>query len=97
MYEESLKLKEHEYKVYAALHGIDLFDKEKNEGEVKDNGSVNSKQSKNKLRQPANQTLPLFRDPSEYAHMSQEERQSLTDKMKSQHKSWVKKGKLPKG
>lgn len=87
MYEQALKSKENDLKIQAAFQGVDLF------GDGK--GTKETQQSSQK--QPANQTLPLFRDPSEYDHMSQEERQNLTEKMKKQHESWVKKGKLPKG
>ena len=35
------------------------------------------------------QDLPLFRDPSEYDEMSNEEREKLTNQMMSKHKKWV--------
>lgn len=35
------------------------------------------------------QELPVFRDPSEYDNMSEEERKKLTEQMMSKHKSWV--------
>lgn len=34
--------------------------------------------------------VPLFGDPSEYDHMSEEERENLTKKMMGKHKTFVK-------
>lgn len=41
------------------------------------------------------QSLPIFRDPEEYEHMSKEEKDKITQNMKQQHKAWA--GKMLKG
>lgn len=91
LFENIIKQKESDFKIQAAIHGIDLSKNVENQEE----GYTEPKQST--PQQPANQTLPLFRDPDDYAHMSQEERQALTEKMKKQHENWAKKGKIVKG
>ena len=46
----------------------------------------NTQQAKKK--QSAN-AVPLFGAPEDYAHMSEEEKQKLTDEMMAKHKAWV--------
>ena len=35
-----------------------------------------------------NELVPRFRDPSEYAHLSDKEKEELTDKMMTAHRAW---------
>jgi hypothetical protein len=59
------------------LQGIDL------EKHLPEGSRVTPKQSS------AN-TLPLFGAPEDYAHLNQEEKEALTQKMMGKHRSWVK-------
>lgn len=58
----------------AALQGVNLDENLKQVDE------------KSAARQKAQQQEGWFKDPSEYEHLSQEERKELTQKMMAQHK-----------
>jgi hypothetical protein len=77
MYEHIMKDKNNEFKFHALIHGIDVDKKSKRSL----NEDLDDQQNK--------QDLPLFRDPSEYDHLSDEERERITRKMKSQHRRWA--------
>lgn len=36
-----------------------------------------------------NKGVPVFGDPSQYEHMTQEQREELTKKMMNKHKQWA--------
>lgn len=65
------------------MHGVDIKD---------DKGSKSSKGSEDSSvsNEHVDPEVPLFGDPSEYEHMSEEERESLTQKMMGKHKTFVK-------
>ena len=54
------------------------------------NNTPNTQQAKQK--QSAN-AVPLFGAPEDYAHMSEEEKEKLTQEMMAKHKDWVEKKK----
>jgi len=58
------------------MHGIDVS----KEAESKD-PQINTSQNMNK-------EVPLFGNPDEYANMSSEEKEELTQKMMGKHKKW---------
>ena len=60
-------------KIQANLHGIDT------ESDVSEKPQTQEKEP----------SVPMFGDPSQYEKMSEEERNSQTEKMMSRHKSWV--------
>lgn len=73
------------------LHGFDI-DKE---SEEKPDKPKNKKQTSREFRKKFDeaqkkQSLPIFRDPSEYNNLSKEEKDKLTNKMMAQHKGWAK-------
>lgn len=79
-----VKEKEMDYRFYATLHGFDL-DKDK-KGKADD---PDRKLTKEELFQEARDSaVPIFRDPSYYDHLTQEEREELTQIMMSKHKIW---------
>ncbi len=80
MFEHCSKEKLNEYKFFAGIQGIDLekhIDKQSSQY-----SSLDEQQKK--------QELPLFRDPSEYDDLSEEEKEELTKKMMGHHKNWAK-------
>jgi len=80
------KEKEFEYKFYAMLHGFDL-DKEKTDNKGKD--KTERKLTKEELFEEAKKSsVPVFRDPSYYDHLTQEEKEELTNIMMGKHKVW---------
>lgn len=87
LYENYINYKNEEYKFLAALQGIDL-DKEQSKIQNR-----NSKPGQSSLRN--NNTVPLFGNPEDYQHLTDEEKKEMTEKMMGKHKSWVNKG-LPK-
>ena len=76
LYVHSMKRKHDEYKFIAAVHGHDI-------------SGDNNKNGNQQQQQPATQSLPIFRDPEEYTHMSKEKQDELTQKMKQQHEVWA--------
>ena len=57
--------------------------------------SSNNKEAANQSqKQPQHQDMPIFGDPKEYEHMTQEEKDQLTQKMMCSHKKWAQKGKI---
>jgi len=76
LYENIQKIKKKEMKFEASLHGVKLKFKESDENNTfKDKSGVSQK-------------LPLFGDPSQYEHMTQEERELETQRMMGLHKDW---------
>jgi len=67
-------------KIQAALAGVDI-EKGKRKGKGEKPMKENAKAEKQGF---------IFKDPKEYEHLSQEERQGLTDKMMGQFKAWAK-------
>jgi hypothetical protein len=78
LYGNYIKQINSEFKFQAALQGIDL------DKTGKSTSRVTPKQS-------STNALPLFGSPEDYAHLSEEERQEMTQKMMGKHKSWVQK------
>lgn len=68
------KKKFDEFKMLAMLHGVDLKDTQ--------SGSSPS----NSALEPE---VPLFGDPDSYKHLSDAEKNSLTEKMMKGHKNWA--------
>ena len=75
LYDELQKCKDREFKIQAALHGVDLS---------KDSNAEGKKES----TEPT-QSAMLFGDPEEYSHLSQKEKEDLTEKMMKKHKAWA--------
>lgn len=63
-----------EYEFQAALHGVSF---------------KGGSKSKKKDVQSDNPNIPLFGDPEQYATLSAEERENLTQKMLNKHKAWA--------
>ncbi len=84
MYEHTMDRKYSEHRFYAALQGVDLDKELKKKGHKTQSEELEDQQNK--------QDLPLFRDPDEYDHLSDEEKEKITQDMKKQHKNWVQQG-----
>lgn len=65
-----------EYEIEAALHGIDV---------TKDADGGNSQEN---ISQNLNKEVPLFGNPDDYANMSPEKKEEMTQKMMGKHKKW---------
>ncbi len=76
LYEEIQRLKYEELKIQAALHGAKI------------QGPAPMSDSSGPTEDNRSQDIPVFKDPSEYDHLSDEEKNTLTDKMMAQHKMW---------
>lgn len=76
LYEEIQQLKYKELKIQAALHGA----------KIKGPTTVNSVIAP--TADNVSQDVPLFQDPSAYDHLSDEEKDILTDKMMAKHEMW---------
>lgn len=70
-------------KFQALLHGYDLDSQESSGSTKKQSKTTNWDEVERK------QSLPVFRDPSEYEEMSQEEKETLTKDMMKKHKTWA--------
>lgn len=81
LFEHCQKREYYTLKFQAGLQGVDL-DKEL--------GKAPSTRS-------SKESQFLFRDPKDYEHLSQEEREELTQKMMGMHKSWARSSPLGKG
>lgn len=73
LYIHAMRRKQEEYNFQATLHGFNINDKQTQ--------SVDQKEKE--------QSLPIFRDPEEYKHMSKEEQDELTQNMKQHHEAWA--------
>ena len=82
LYETYCKRIHEEREFLAAIHGIDT----KGGDKKKDADQIEQKQG-----------LPLFRDPSEYEGMTQEEKNKITQEMMGKHRGWVNSMSLPVG
>lgn len=85
MYESGQEEEYDQFRYQAKLFGIDL-DKAKEEIDYE------KAMPSDPLKEPRieeEQSLPIFKDPSEYEHMSEEERKELTQKMMGKHQAWV--------
>ena len=81
--------KHRERQHHAALQGIDLPDLEEISKEEK-TGTRTQPVRRDEIPSFVEDTKhSMFCDPSEYEHLSQEERQALTEKMMGNHKNWV--------
>jgi len=87
LYEQAMIRKTEEFKFHAAIHGAS-FDEDKNKS---DGTQQSSQRSASELKQPSNQSLPIFQDPKEYERMDDAQKEQLTQKMMKQHKQWAKK------
>lgn len=74
LYANIKKKKFEEFKMLAMLHGVDLKDSQ--------SGSAQS-------ATPSEPEVPLFGDPDSYKHLSDAEKNSLTEKMMKGHKNWA--------
>lgn len=88
MHENCARKKDEEYRFLAAIHGVDL-DKDQSQSEKQ---SPTGEQARDLSKVEEKQGLPIFRDPDEYDHMSQEERDAITKDMLKKHKTWAEKG-----
>jgi len=77
LYEYAQKSKLEEWKFQCRMHGIDP---DKQEG--------HSTQSKATTSFQESPEVPLFRDPSEYEHLSKEEKDRITHQMMGAHRKW---------
>ena len=75
MYDCAMKERNREYEVIGAFHGVS----------VGKGSSVN----KNEIPAGVEEDQFIFKDPSAYAHMTQEEREELTQKMLGNHQRWA--------
>lgn len=69
-------------KFQAAIHGIDI-------GEENKTGST-----KNHVPSKSNGKTLVFGDPTDYAHMSESEREKLTSEMMAKHRHWAQNSKV---
>jgi len=75
MYNELQEDKLDDYRFNAGIHGVDLND-------------TSSTSSETEKREET-VGIPQFGDPKKYEHLSIEERELLTVKMKQKHTNWV--------
>jgi len=87
LYAHTVVRKADEYKLLAAMHGIDV-----EKGSEKKNENSNEEDTPQQPQQPRGQQLPIFGDPESYKHLSDEEKENETRRMMSQHKAWQQKG-----
>lgn len=74
MVDEFVQLENEELKFHASINGVTLSDTPKEKEEA-----VNTSDAK----------VPLFGDPEAYTNLSEEEKQSITEKMKNKHQTWT--------
>lgn len=74
LYDHITKRRLEDLKFQCRIHGIDP--------------DANQSPSRKSSQSEANSNVPLFGDPSQYEHMSQEERDALTARMMGAHKHW---------
>ena len=72
LYKNMKKIEYDKFKLMASLHGVTLNDSPQ---------SGNSKFTKDP-------EVPLFGNPDDYANLSEEQKNSLTEKMMNKHKFW---------
>lgn len=84
LYEHAARREYDRFKLQASLAGIDL------EGET-EFGEIEPRPSSKK------ENLWVFKDPSEYEHLSQEEKEELTRKMKGVHQQWASNSPIGRG
>ena len=72
LYKNMKKIEYDKFKLMASLHGVELKD---------------SPQSGNSSFK-SDPEVPLFGDPADYEKLSEEKRNSLTEKMMNKHKFW---------
>jgi hypothetical protein len=70
-------LQNEEFEFHAAINGIDLSGEE--ESPPSEDPKFNNVESS---------SVPLFGDPEKYSHLSEEEKQSITESMKKKHQIW---------
>lgn len=76
MYKSIVEEQNEDIRFQAALRGVTL----------KDGGNESPSNSKQTKSEPV---VPLFGDPDSYNHLSDEERNVLTQKMMAKHRNWV--------
>lgn len=79
LFDELQGIEYDKFKLDGRLHGV----------EFKDDKSGNSKNS-NFSDAHVDPEVPLFKDPSDYDSMTEDEKNSMTQKMMGKHKSFVK-------
>jgi hypothetical protein len=72
---ELVEIQNEELKFFAALQGVDL-DKDGTEDEAP------------VIKTEVEAKVPLFGDPETYKDLSEDEKQSMTEKMKHKHTNW---------
>ena len=77
MYTELQEERLENFKFHANIHGV----------ETGDNSSTSSNKESERTA-----NIPKFGDPKDYEHLSMEERELLTAKMKKEHTNWVNNG-----
>jgi len=82
LFENIQKLKNYELTFAANIHGVDL------------NGTGENTNNHTDKAEPA---VPLFGDPEDYKHLSEDEREAITAKMIGKHKNWSNGGILNHG
>ena len=75
LYDHQTKREALDLRFLAAIHGINLDDTQ----------SDSSRETEKNVEK----AVPLFGDPDSYNHLSQEEREELTQKMMGKHKVWA--------
>jgi hypothetical protein len=89
MHQNCAEKRNEELKFQAALHGVDL---DKDQSPSEKTQSPTGEQAKDLKKVEEKQGLPIFRNPDDYDHMSQEERDKLTKDMMKKHKNWAEQG-----
>lgn len=87
MYEHTIVRKSEEYKVLAAMHGINI-----DKSDHRENNNSSSNETSTMSQQPRGQSLPIFGDSDSYKHLSQDKKESKTKQMMTQHRTWQQKG-----
>lgn len=77
--------KELEFKFYANLHGFDLDANKKDKKSSKEERKLTKEEL---IEEARNSAVPVFRDPSYYDHLTQEDREELTQIMMAKHRYW---------
>jgi hypothetical protein len=81
-------------KFFAGLLGVDISASEKEEEE---SGELKSSAPKKPFVPRADMSSTLFKHPSEYAHLTDEEKQELSERMLGVHRQAMRNSPLGKG
>ena len=80
LFDNIQKSKNYELEFQAGIHGVDLKG---------NNNHTGSNKTENSER-----VVPFFGDPKEYEHLSDVEKEKMTEKMMGKHKTWARGGVL---